>query len=101
MPGVKPEDIDITYEKGMLTVKGQLKDESETAKGQYQLRERRYGAFSRTINLPATVKAEDIQANYQDGVLTLKMPKAEEVKPKRIAIRAADGQKVIEGKNER
>ena len=98
VPGVKPEDIDITYEKGMLTVRGELKDESESTKGQYHLRERRYGSFTRTINLPATVKAEEIKANYQDGILTLKMPKAEEVKPKRIAIQA-DGQRVIENRN--
>ena len=99
VPGVKPEDIDITYEQGMLTVKGQIKDESESTKGQYHLRERRYGTFSRTIALPTTVKPEDIQADYQDGILTLKLPKAEEVKPKRIPINSGNSSKVFEAKN--
>ena len=98
LPGLKPEDIDITYNKGMLTIKGELKDESQVEKGQYHLRERRYGAFSRTISLPASVKADDIDASYQDGVLTLRLPKVEEVKPKRIAINTAE-KKVIESRN--
>ena len=87
LPGIKPEDLDITYNKGMLTIKGEVKDERETTEGQYHLRERRFGTFSRTIALPTTVKPEDIQANYQDGVLTLTLPKAEETKPKRIQVK--------------
>ncbi len=94
LPGVKPEDVDITFNKGMLTIKGEMKDENEKDEGQYHLRERRYGTFSRSISLPSTVKAEDIQADYKDGILTLKMPKAEEVKPKRIPISAGNGNKV-------
>lgn len=95
VPGVKPEDIEITYNKGVLTIKGEIKDESEKTTGQYHLRERRYGAFSRSISLPSTVETDNIQANYQDGILTLNLPKAEEVKPKRIAIHNS-GQKVID-----
>lgn len=97
VPGVQPEDIDVTYNKGMLTIKGQVKDESESTQGEYHLRERRFGSFSRSISLPATVKAEEIQASYKDGVLTLALPKAEEVKPKKIAIQA-NGNKAIEAK---
>lgn len=97
VPGVQPEDIDVTYNKGMLTIKGQVKDESESIQGEYHLRERRFGSFSRSISLPATIKAEEIQASYKDGVLTLALPKAEEVKPKRIAIQA-NGNKAIEAK---
>ena len=99
LPGIKPDDLDITYNKGTLTIKGEIKDESETNKGQYHLRERRYGTFSRTINLPTLVKAEDIQADYHDGILELKMPKTEEVKPKRIPIQAGGGNRVIETKS--
>ena len=88
VPGAKPEDIDITFNKGMLTIRGEMKDESEQENGQYHLRERRWGSFSRSIALPQTIKAEDIQAEYNNGVLLLKMPKAEEVKPKRIQIAA-------------
>ncbi len=101
LPGVKPEDIDITFNQGILTIKGEMKDESETTKGQYHLRERRYGTFSRTINLPSTVKPEDIQADYSDGILTLKLPKAEEVKPKRIPIHSGGSNKVIEAKSKK
>ena len=86
LPGVKPEDVTITFDKGVLTVRGELKDESTDEPGQYHLRERRFGTFVRTISLPNTVQADHIQADYQDGVLTLHLPKAEEVKPRRIAI---------------
>ncbi len=96
LPGVKPDDLDITYNKGMLTIKGEVKDESDTTKGEYHLRERRYGTFSRSISLPTTVKPEDIQADFKDGILTLKLPKAEEVKPKRIAVKTGSN-KMIEG----
>jgi HSP20 family protein len=102
LPGVKPEDLDITFHKGMLTIKGELKDESESTRGQYHLRERRFGTFSRTISLPSTVKPEDIQADFQDGILTLKLPKAEEVKPKRIPIHSGgDGNKMIDAKSQK
>lgn len=97
--GIKPDDLDITYNKGVLTIRGEIKDDRETNKGQYHLRERRYGTFSRSLALPTTISAENIQASYSDGILTLKLPKAEEVKPKRIAISGAqNGQKVIEPK---
>ncbi len=102
LPGVKPEELDITYNKGMLTIKGEMKDESESTKGQYHLRERRYGTFSRTISLPSSVKPEDIQAHFQDGILTLKLPKAEEVKPKRIPIQSGgNGNKTIDAKSQK
>lgn len=98
LPGVKPEDLEITFDKGVLTLRGELRDESEKEQGQYHMRERRYGTFIRSVSLPTTVKADDINANYQDGVLTLHLPKAEEVKPKRIAIQTGE-QKVINPKN--
>jgi HSP20 family protein len=99
IPGVKPEDIEVTFNKGMLTVKGELKDESETTKGQYHLRERRFGTFSRTISLPTSIRAEDIAADYQDGILSLHLPKAEEVKPKRISVQTGSTHKVIDTNN--
>lgn len=89
LPGIKPEELEITFDKGMLTIRGTVKDESEKQEGQYHLRERRFGTFTRTISLPVTVKADNIQAHYEDGILTLSLPKAEEVKPRRIAINAA------------
>ncbi len=101
LPGIKPDDLDITYNKGTLTIRGEIKDESETTKGQYHLRERRYGTFTRSITLPASVKSDDIQADYHDGVLELKMPKSEEVKPKRIPIQANSASRVIESNNKK
>ncbi len=98
VPGVKPEDLEITFNKGMLTIRGELKDEAEQTQGQYHLRERRYGAFSRSVTMPANVKADDIQADYQGGILTLSLPKAEEAKPKRIQV-GSHGQKAIEGQS--
>jgi HSP20 family protein len=100
IPGIKPEDLEVTYNKGALTIKGELKDESESVKGEYHLRERRFGTFSRTISLPESIKAEDIQAKVENGVLTLTLPKAEDIKPKRIQIHAGTGStKVIEAKS--
>ena len=95
VPGIKPEALEITYNKGLLTIKGEVKDESESDQGEYHLRERRYGVFSRTISLPSTVKAEDIQAHYENGVLLLKLPLAEEIKPRRIPIKAGDDVQMI------
>ncbi len=98
LPGIKPEDLNITYDQGMLTISGEIKDESDKQQGQYHMRERRFGTFSRTISLPSTVKPEDIQANYQDGVLTLTLPKSEETKPKRIQVKSGEHAKTIEGR---
>jgi HSP20 family protein len=95
LPGVKLDDIDVTFNKGMLTIKGEMKEESEKEEGQYHLHERRWGSYSRSIALPSSVEANAIRAEYQDGILLLRLPKTEEVKPKRITINA--GQKAIEG----
>jgi HSP20 family protein len=97
IPGINPDDLDVSYSDDTLTIKGEVKEEKETKENQYHLRERRYGAFMRSITLPTKVKGNAIEASYQNGVLTLRLPKAEEVKPKRIAIKVSD-QKMIEGK---
>lgn len=97
LPGINADDIDITYTENTLTIKGEIKEDRETAETHYHMRERRYGSFSRSITLPSKVKPEDIDAKFADGVLTIHMPKAEEVKPKRISIKASSP-KVIEGK---
>ena len=97
LPGIKPEDLDITITGSTLTIKGELKEETETKETQYHLRERRFGSFSRSITLPSNVKTEDIQANYENGELTLHLPKAEEAKPKRISVESRGSEKVLEG----
>jgi len=97
VPGINPDVLDISYADDTLTIKGEIKSDNEVKENQYHLRERRYGSFARSISLPTKIKGDAIEASYQNGVITLRLPKAEEVKPKRIAIKVGD-QKMIEGK---
>ncbi|MEN9939146.1 MAG: hypothetical protein RLZZ387_5725 [Chloroflexota bacterium] len=86
VPGLKAEDLDVTVENGTLTIKGEVKQEREEKKVNYHRIERRFGTFVRTVSLPTRVKAEAIQASLTNGVLRLEIPKAEEVKPRKIAV---------------
>jgi len=88
VPGVKPEDIDITITGDTLTIKGETKAEEKVERANYIRQERRYGAFSRSLTLPTSVVAEKAKAEFENGVLTLILPKAEEVKPKTIKVKA-------------
>jgi HSP20 family protein len=97
VPGINPDDLDISYADDTLTIKGEIKSDNEVKENQYHLRERRYGSFARSITLPTKIKGDAIEASYQNGVIKLRLPKAEEVKPKRIAIKVGDN-KMIEGK---
>ncbi len=94
LPGVNPDDINITYDNHVLTLSTEMQAEEEKKEERYLLRERRYGSFSRSITLPNMVDASKIEAQYEAGVLTLTLPKAEEMKPRRIPIQA---RKTIEG----
>jgi HSP20 family protein len=98
LPGINPDDLEITYNANVLSIQGQVKEEQTVEESRYHLRERRYGSFSRSISLPSTVKADAIEASYDAGVLTLHLPKAEEAKPKRIPVQNVAAPKVIEGK---
>jgi HSP20 family protein len=88
IPGIHPEDIDISITGETLTIKGEISEEKEEQEGTYYLRERRFGAFERSITLPTLVNANRAQAEFSNGVLTLTLPKVEEVKPKSIKIKA-------------
>jgi len=88
VPGVKPEDLDITITGDTLTIKGETKTEEKVERANYIRQERRYGAFSRSLTLPTTIVAEKAKAEFENGVLTLTLPKAEEVKPKTIKVKA-------------
>jgi HSP20 family protein len=88
LPGLKPEDLDITMEDGLLTIQGERQFTSESSEQQYHRVERRYGAFRRSITLPAHAMAEGIEASFEDGMLQILVPKAEEAKPKRIQVRS-------------
>jgi HSP20 family protein len=87
VPGVDPEELDISITGDTLTIKGETRAEEEVEEENYIYRERRYGAFSRSMSIPTSVKADEANAEFEDGVLTLRLPKAEEVKPKTIKVK--------------
>lgn len=97
VPGVSPEDIEVTLTDNVLSISGTSQGEVETEGEKYHVRERRFGHFSRTLTLPTPPKADAIEAIHTNGVLTLTLPKAEETKPKRITIKPMGERKVIEG----
>lgn len=86
VPGFKPEEIDVSVVGDRLTIKGETKSEKKEERKNYVMRERRFGFVERTLRLPAAVVADKITAEFEHGVLTLTLPKAEEVKPKQIKI---------------
>jgi HSP20 family protein len=86
LPEMKREDIGLTFENGVLTLKGERKVESDIKRENFQRTERRYGSFTRSFTLPNTVDASRISASYRDGVLTIRLPQREEAKPKQIAV---------------
>jgi HSP20 family protein len=89
VPGINPDDLEITLEDNVLTIKGEVENNEEINQEQYHLRERRYGSFSRSVKFPVMVNSDAVEASYDKGVLSLNIPKAEEIKPKRIAIKAS------------
>jgi len=90
LPGVKSEDVSIDITGETLTIKGESKAEQEIKKEDYLYQERRYGTFSRSVVLPSGIKTDKAEATMEDGVLTLTIPKAEEVKPKKISVKAKE-----------
>ena len=89
LPGVDPKDVEATVHEGTLYLKGERKYEKEVKEESYHHVEGAYGTFARTFELPASVDADRVQAEFKDGVLTLTMPKKEEAKAKRIKISTA------------
>ena len=87
LPGLKAEDVDITITGETLTLRGEYKQEGERKDSNYHVRERRSGSFQRAILLPTDVKADKAKADFENGILTITMPIAEEVKPKSITIK--------------
>ena len=86
LPGMKKEDINLSLHEGSLTISGERKSQSETkSEGQFRS-ERYFGKFQRSVTLPTAVDANKVNASYKDGVLTVALPKAEEAKPKQIAV---------------
>jgi len=90
MVGLKPEDIDVSVVGDKLTIKGEIKPDSEVEEDKYLKRERKYGPFSRTVIIPRPVKADQASASFKDGILTITLPKIEEQHPKVINITPVD-----------
>jgi HSP20 family protein len=86
MPGMSKDDVKVSVQDNVLTLKGEKKQEKEEKDKNYHRVERSYGSFCRSFQLPTSVKADKIKANYKDGVLSITLPKTEEVKPKEIPI---------------
>ncbi len=95
LPGIAPDEIDISFSENTLTIQGETSGESEEEAAKWHLRERHFGKFMRSITLPAAINSADISADFADGVLTLTLPKADEVKPRRISVNVGGG--TVEG----
>jgi HSP20 family protein len=87
LPGLKPEDVDISVNDSTLTIKGEYKTEEEGERGDVHFNERRYGEFRRSITLPTSVDIDATEAEFEDGVLKVTLPKTEETKPKQIEVK--------------
>ena len=91
LPGIDPDEIEVKLTDGMLTIRGEKKEETEKDEADYHLSERRYGSFQRSFSLPDSVDAEKIEAAFANGVLTVTLPKTEKARAseKRIEVKAA------------
>lgn len=92
MPGIDKDNIDISISDGVLTIKGETKEdaENEDENGKYLVREHKHYTYYRSVRLPSEVQADKAEAEYKNGILLLTLPKAEEVKPKSIPVKISD-----------
>ena len=88
LPGVKPEDIQISVTNGVLNLRGEVHEDKQDKTHTYLIRERRSGSFQRSLTLPTHVNVDQAQATFEDGLLVLTLPKAEQAKPKSITVKA-------------
>jgi len=88
LPGLKPEEVNLELREGGLWITGERREEKEEKGKTFHRMERRYGSFRRVIPLPEAVKEEKVEAEFRHGVLTVKLPKSEKIKPKHIEVKA-------------
>lgn len=88
LPGVEEKDVDVTYQDGLLSIRGEKKEHSETKDKMCYCSEIAYGSFERTVSVPSNVDGEKISARYKNGILTVSLPKREEAKPKKVEIKS-------------
>jgi HSP20 family protein len=96
LPGMKPEEVNLELREGALWITGERKEEKEEKGKTFHRMERRYGSFRRVIPLPALVKEDKVEAEFRHGVLTVKLPKSEEIKPKHIPVKEVAVEEVKE-----
>lgn len=96
LPSIKPDDINVTIEDGVLTIKGDTKTEREEKDKNYLMKERAYGSFYRALRLPQSVDTDKVQTGFENGVLTLNFPKLESKKAKQLKISSGSSNKVLE-----
>ncbi len=87
-PGVQPDDLEVTVEAGTVRIKGEVKSEENIEDANYVRRERRFGRFQRVVSLPSDVNPDAASADFENGLLTLKIPKKEEMKAKTVQVKA-------------
>lgn len=88
LPGFKADEVQINVTGDVLTLRGEMKHEEEKKDKAWHIREQRWGSFERSIALPTAVKADKAAADFENGILTVTLPKAEEVKPRTISVKA-------------
>ena len=88
LPGLKPEDIDITVRANTLTIEGELQSKEEGERGNVHFRERRYGKYRRSVSLPEGVDSDAVEAEFKNGVLEIVLPKTEQARPKQVPVKA-------------
>jgi HSP20 family protein len=88
LPGIKADEVQINVTGEVLTLKGEMKQNQEMKEKSWHIREQRFGSFERSIALPTDVVADKAKADFENGILTITLPKAEEVKPKMITVKA-------------
>jgi HSP20 family protein len=101
LPGVKPDDVQITIHGDTLTIRGESKAEEEKKGEHWHLRERRFGVFQRSLSLSAPVNSDKAQADFEHGVLTLTLPKSESAKPRQIKVKDASQGQVAHEKGQK
>ena len=99
LPGVKPEEVEVTVQNDVLTIKAEHKDTTEEKKRDYYRREIRYGSFHRAMTLPVSVDSDKAEATYENGVLQLRLPKSAALRPHQIKVGGTNGATIAEPSN--
>jgi HSP20 family protein len=95
LPGIDPKQIEVDLQDNVLSIKGRREEERRVEQGGYYRVEREFGEFQRSVTLPTDVTTENVEASYDNGVLSVRIPKTEQKKPQRIEVRAGEGEQQV------